>query len=139
MLNTVQVYFVTVVSTALFGRIYCGRICAFGAFTQLMDAVLPKRLRVDPPKWLEKRLNDGNAVDFGADFSEALPGTRPVENDEALVREYFLRHFESSANMRDSAVPRFEEFSEFTNYVRASWLKPIFAEAMITFFKGNEE
>ena len=45
----------TVVSTALFGRIYCGRICAFGAFTQLMDAVLPKRLRVDPPKWLEKR------------------------------------------------------------------------------------
>ena len=44
-----------VVSTVLWGRIYCGRICAFGAFTQLMDATLPKRLRVEPPKWLEKR------------------------------------------------------------------------------------
>lgn len=45
----------TVVSTVLWGRVYCGRICAFGAFTQLMDAVLPKRLRVDPPLWLERR------------------------------------------------------------------------------------
>ena len=45
----------TVLSTVLWGRIYCGRICAFGAFTQLMDATLPKRLRVEPPKWLEKR------------------------------------------------------------------------------------
>ncbi len=45
----------TVVSTALFGRVYCGRICAFGAFTQLMDATLPARLRVEPPRWLEKR------------------------------------------------------------------------------------
>ncbi|MGE3511296.1 MAG: 4Fe-4S binding protein, partial [Vicinamibacterales bacterium] len=44
-----------VVSTVLWGRIYCGRICAFGAFTQLMDAVLPKRLRVEPPRWLERR------------------------------------------------------------------------------------
>lgn len=45
----------TVVTTVLWGRVYCGRICAFGAFTQLMDAVLPKKLRVDPPLWLERR------------------------------------------------------------------------------------
>ena len=45
----------TVVSTVLWGRVYCGRICAFGAFTQLMDAILPSRLRVEPPKWLERR------------------------------------------------------------------------------------
>jgi polyferredoxin len=45
----------TVVSTVLWGRVYCGRICAFGAFTQLMDAILPKKLRVDPPRWLERR------------------------------------------------------------------------------------
>ena len=30
---------ITVVSTVLWGRVYCGRICAFGAFTQLLDAV----------------------------------------------------------------------------------------------------
>jgi hypothetical protein len=45
----------TVVSTVLWGRVYCGRICAFGAFTQLLDATLPKRLRVEPPLWLERR------------------------------------------------------------------------------------
>lgn len=44
-----------VVSTVLWGRVYCGRICAFGALTQLMDAVLPRRLRVEPPRWLERR------------------------------------------------------------------------------------
>jgi polyferredoxin len=45
----------TIVSTVLFGRVYCGRICAFGAFTQLMDAALPRRWRMEPPKWLERR------------------------------------------------------------------------------------
>ena len=45
----------TVVSTILWGRLYCGRICAFGAFTQLMDATIPKRFRIEPPRWLELR------------------------------------------------------------------------------------
>ena len=45
----------TVVSTVLWGRLYCGRICAFGAFTQLMDATVPKRFRMEPPAWLERR------------------------------------------------------------------------------------
>src|SRR5262249_2871818 len=44
-----------VVSTVLWGRLYCGRICAFGALTQLMDAVLPKRIRVEVPPSLERR------------------------------------------------------------------------------------
>ncbi|MEZ5417569.1 MAG: 4Fe-4S binding protein [Vicinamibacterales bacterium] len=46
---------VTVVSTVLWGRFYCGRVCAFGAFTQLMDAVLPSSWRVEVPKPLEQR------------------------------------------------------------------------------------
>ncbi len=45
----------TVVTTVLWGRFYCGRICAFGALTQLMDRLLPARWRVEPPKWLERR------------------------------------------------------------------------------------
>jgi len=44
-----------VVSTVLWGRLYCGRICAFGALTQLMDRVLPARLRVEVPTWIEAR------------------------------------------------------------------------------------
>ena len=46
----------TLASTVLWGRLYCGRICAFGALTQLMDRVVPVRLRVEPPAWLDRRL-----------------------------------------------------------------------------------
>ena len=45
----------SVVATVLWGRLYCGRICAFGALTQLMDTVVPARLRVDIPRKLELR------------------------------------------------------------------------------------
>jgi polyferredoxin len=44
-----------VATTVLWGRVYCGRICAFGALTQLMDAVVPKRLRIEIPKRIEQR------------------------------------------------------------------------------------
>jgi NosR/NirI family nitrous oxide reductase transcriptional regulator len=44
-----------VATTVLWGRVYCGRICAFGALTQLMDAVVPKRLRIEIPRRIEQR------------------------------------------------------------------------------------
>src|SRR5262245_14469280 len=44
-----------VVSTVLWGRLYCGRICAFGALTQLIDRVVPARFRVEVPRALERR------------------------------------------------------------------------------------
>lgn len=44
-----------VASTVLWGRLYCGRVCAFGALTQLMDAIVPKKLRVDVPVAIERR------------------------------------------------------------------------------------
>jgi NosR/NirI family nitrous oxide reductase transcriptional regulator len=46
---------ITLVSTVLWGRVYCGRICAFGAFTQLVDAIAPKRWQVKIPRALERR------------------------------------------------------------------------------------
>ena len=46
----------TLVTTVLWGRLYCGRICAFGALTQLMDRIVPARYRVEPPAWLDRRL-----------------------------------------------------------------------------------
>jgi polyferredoxin len=45
----------TVVTTVLWGRLYCGRICAFGALTQLIDAIVPARFRVTVPEALERR------------------------------------------------------------------------------------
>jgi hypothetical protein len=45
----------TLASTLVWGRFYCGRMCAFGAFTQILDAVVPKAIRRNPPLWLERR------------------------------------------------------------------------------------
>jgi polyferredoxin len=42
-------------STILWGRLYCGRVCAFGALTQLMDKVVPAKLRVTLPARIERR------------------------------------------------------------------------------------
>ena len=44
-------------STVLWGRLYCGRICAFGAMTQIMDAVVPARFRVSVPLKVEVHAN----------------------------------------------------------------------------------
>jgi polyferredoxin len=44
----------TVVTTILWGRLYCGRVCAFGALTQLMDKIVPARLRVEVPRRIER-------------------------------------------------------------------------------------
>lgn len=44
-----------VVTTIVWGRVYCGRVCAFGALTQLMDAVFPKRFQLEIPAKLEAR------------------------------------------------------------------------------------
>ncbi len=44
-----------VISTVLWGRLYCGRICAFGALTQLMDKILPSRWRYEPPRWFDSK------------------------------------------------------------------------------------
>ena len=46
---------VVVLSTVLWGRLYCGRMCAFGALTQLLDAAVPARLRIKLPSRIEQR------------------------------------------------------------------------------------
>ena len=45
----------TVGTTLLWGRVYCGRVCAFGALTQLIDRVVPARLQWKVPRVLERR------------------------------------------------------------------------------------
>ena len=44
----------TIVSTVFWGRLYCGRICAFGALTQIMDKVVPSRFRLELPGRFER-------------------------------------------------------------------------------------
>lgn len=45
----------TVVTTILWGRLYCGRVCAFGAMTQLLDKIVPARLRVEVPQRIDRK------------------------------------------------------------------------------------
>ncbi len=56
----------TVVSTVLWGRLYCGRICAYGALTQLLDRIVPARLRLEVPPWLERHAAKVKYVLLGA-------------------------------------------------------------------------
>jgi NosR/NirI family nitrous oxide reductase transcriptional regulator len=46
-----------VVTTVLWGRVYCGRVCAFGALTQLMDPIVPDKMRLEIPVRIEKYAN----------------------------------------------------------------------------------
>ena len=45
----------TALSTVIWGRLYCGRLCAFGALTQLLDKIVPARYQVELPPWLDRR------------------------------------------------------------------------------------
>jgi NosR/NirI family nitrous oxide reductase transcriptional regulator len=44
-------------STVLWGRLYCGRVCAFGALTQLMDPIVPRKWRIEVPVKVERYVN----------------------------------------------------------------------------------
>src|SRR5262249_32308282 len=46
---------VTLGTTLLWGRLYCGRMCAFGAMTQLMDKVVPAKWRYHVPVKIERQ------------------------------------------------------------------------------------
>jgi len=47
----------TLVSTVLWGRVYCGRVCAYGALTQALDRIVPAKLRLEIPARIEQRAN----------------------------------------------------------------------------------
>ncbi len=97
---------------------------------------VPRQLDYVNPKWLEKRGNDGHPADLGADLEEALPGVHPIENDEPLVREYFL-HLFAQDGAKSADVDRM--LAPWADYVRTTWLKPVLAEAMIVNGIGGAE
>ena len=45
----------TVVSTLLWGRVFCGFLCPFGALQDLIDRFVPKRLKRPLPQWIHDR------------------------------------------------------------------------------------
>jgi polyferredoxin len=45
----------TLVTTLLWGRVFCGFLCPFGALQDFMEKVVPKRIRREPPQWVHDR------------------------------------------------------------------------------------
>ena len=102
---------------------------------RLLDYLeLPRHTGYVNPKWMEKHRNDERPVDLNANLAEPLLRHRPIGDDEPLVREYFLNIFAKSGGDLDP-----QNLTPWTDYVRDSWLKPVFAEAMIVNGIGNAE
>jgi polyferredoxin len=56
----------TLVTTILWGRLYCGRICAYGSLTQLLDKIVPAKLRFEIPRRIDQRASYIKYVILGA-------------------------------------------------------------------------
>lgn len=87
---------------------------------------LPRRLSYVNPRYLQQPEHAQYPVDLNADPKEVLVISWPIGNDETLVREFFLQIFKDE--------PSWEPWAQ---YVRDSWLKPVFAEAKITHGVGE--
>jgi hypothetical protein len=92
---------------------------------------LPRSLSYVNPKWLETVREKQPMADVNADLSMPLIIRRPIGDDEALVREYFLNIFQQAAWQNRGDISE-KLLDPYTDYVRESWLKPVFAEAVIT-------
>ena len=71
----------TLLTTVLFGRFYCGRVCAYGALTQLLDAVLPATWRIEMPHRIERR-----AVHIKFGVLAAVTGYLLITRDMGIYR-----------------------------------------------------
>lgn len=96
---------------------------------------LPRQLDYINPEWLQNTSN-ANWCELNADLSEPLLNSPPIGNDEALVRDYFLHVFATTAKPDSNAQ---QLLSPWNQFVREEWLKPILAEALITNGIGNAE
>ena len=70
-------------STVLWGRVYCGRVCAFGALTQLLDPIIPRKMRFEIPVRIEKY---ANLIKYG--ILATVLGYFLVTHDVALPVRY---------------------------------------------------
>ncbi len=100
---------------------------------------LPRSFGYVNPKWLDVRAQASDPqCDLNADFSAALITYRPIGNDEALVREYFLALFDQAAKANPADLGE-KMMAPYTNYILDTWLRPVLAEALIVGGHGNAE
>ena len=99
---------------------------------------LPRGSNFVNPKWLESAREKMGQWDVNADLSEPLLSRRPIGDDEALIRDYFIAIFQRAAATRPGEIG-VGMIETYTDFVRDTWLKPVLAEALITGGHGKAE
>ncbi len=89
---------------------------------------LPRPVGYMNPKYLEQADVARHPVDLNATFKNLDLQLAPIGSDEALVREFVL-YF----SIEDAA------WEPWTEWLRDTWVKPVFAEAKITAGVGDPE
>lgn len=96
---------------------------------------LPRQQVYVSPRLLEETA-PAHLSNLSADLAMPLLDTPAPGNDEELVRDYFLNLFTRAGlpagNVEAALAP-------WTPYVRSTWLRPVFAEAMIVAGLGSPE
>lgn len=88
---------------------------------------LPRRAGYVEPRYLNDPDRRRVIADLGSDFRK-ITACQAIGNDEPLVRDFFMHLFVDDAG-----------WNAYTDYVRESWLKPVFAEAKILAGIGDQE
>lgn len=89
---------------------------------------LPRTAAYVSPAFLEHQDMGRTGVNLNADYGSERLGLPSIGNDEPLVRDYFLHFAVSDA-----------EWEPWTEWLRDTWVKPLFAEAKITAGVGDPE
>jgi hypothetical protein len=88
---------------------------------------LPRRVGYVEPRYLNDPDRRRVIAELGTDFSK-VTACQTIGNDEPLVRDFFMHLFVDDAG-----------WNIYADYVRESWLKPVFAEAKILAGIGDQE
>lgn len=135
--TTLPPAFNTLKARILFHRLEHDR--AKGIYDQerfLQYLKLPRQAPYVSPRLLEQVPASNQLNNLNADLSEPLLDSPPPRGDESLVRDYFLQLFTRAGQAADDVETT---LAPWTQYVRESWLKPLYAEAMILAGHGNPE
>ncbi|MDZ7780811.1 MAG: 4Fe-4S binding protein [Gemmatimonadota bacterium] len=106
---------VTVVTTLVWGRVFCGVLCPFGALQDMIERVVPRRFRIDVPRRIHLPALKAKYVILALILVPALLGSRtslyqyfePFGTVFFLSPSFFLWMIAGAFLVASAVVPRF--------------------------------
>ncbi|MEO7319908.1 MAG: hypothetical protein ABIZ56_13035, partial [Chthoniobacteraceae bacterium] len=127
--KTLSAAFNSLKAHVLFARLQHDRMRGIYDKARFLEYLkLPRPVPYMSQKFLESADVARHAVDLNATFDDARLGIAPIRTDEPLVREYLLHFFVEE-----------EKWEPWTQWLRDTYVKPLFAEAKITAGVGDPE